>query len=49
MKVMHEAIVFNSPKTLSEARLMLSNFEIITSEAVKEAKDALESTPVVAA
>ena len=49
LKVMHEAIVFNSPKTLSEARLMLRNFEIITSEGIKEAEDALEPTAAVAA
>ena len=49
MKVMHEAIVFNSPKTLSEAGLMLSNFEVITSDAVKEAEAALEPTSAVAA
>jgi hypothetical protein len=48
MKVMHEAIVLNSPKTLSEAKLMISNFEVITSEAIIEAEDALAPAAVAA-
>lgn len=41
LKVMHEAIVLNPPKSMSEAKLMLRNFEIITSEGIKEAEAAL--------
>jgi hypothetical protein len=46
--VIHEAVRLNPPKTLSEARLMLSNFEVITSEAISEAEEALAPTPVAA-
>ena len=49
LKVIHEAIVLNSPKTLSEAKLLLSNFEVITSEGIKEAEDALGLTTAAAA
>lgn len=48
VKVMHEAIVLNPPKTLSEAKLMLSNFEVITSEAISEAEAALPEEAVAA-
>jgi hypothetical protein len=41
VKVMNEAIHLNHPKSLSEAELMLSNFEVITSEAIREAEAAL--------
>ena len=37
-KVMHEAIVVNPPKTFSDARLMLHNFEIITSDDANDCK-----------
>jgi|tagenome__1003787_1003787.scaffolds.fasta_scaffold20887243_2 hypothetical protein len=38
MKVMNEAIRLNRPKTFSAAKLMLHNFETITSEAIAEAE-----------
>lgn len=49
VKVMNEAITLNSPKTLSEAKLMLSNFEVITSEAISEAEAALAPASMPAA
>lgn len=49
LKVIHEAIVLCPPRTLSEAMLLLSNFEIITSEGIAEAEDALGPSPAVAA
>jgi hypothetical protein len=48
LKVINEAIVLTPPKTLSDARLMLSNFEVITSEAIKEAESALEPSAAAA-
>ena len=48
LKVIHEAIVLNRPKTFSDAKLMLHNFEIITSEGIKEAEDTLEPIAAVA-
>jgi len=41
VSVMNEAIKLNPPKTLSEANLLLSNFEVITSEAIREAESEL--------
>ena len=48
IKVMNEAIRLSPPKTFSEAKLMLNNFEVITSEAISEAESALEPTPKAA-
>jgi hypothetical protein len=46
IKVINEAINRNPPKTLSEANLLLSNFEVITSEAISE---TAEDFPALAA
>ena len=40
-RVMNEAIRLAPPKTFREAKLLLSNFEVITSEATSEAEAAL--------
>jgi len=41
IKTMNEALTLNSPRTLSEAKLLLATFEVITTEAIKEAEDEL--------
>jgi hypothetical protein len=46
IKVINEAINRNPPKTLSEARLLLNNFEVITSKAIEE---TAEDYPALAA
>jgi hypothetical protein len=46
VKVMNEAIKLNEPKTLGEAKLLLGNFEVITSNAIEE---AAEDWPALAA
>ena len=38
VKVMHETIIKRPPSTLAEAKLLLDTFEVITGEAVREAK-----------
>jgi hypothetical protein len=46
VKVMNEAIKLNDPKTLGEAKLLLGNFEVITSNAIEE---TAEDWPALAA
>ena len=46
VKDMNEAIKLNEPKTLGEAKLLLGNFEVITSNAIEE---AAEDWPALAA
>jgi hypothetical protein len=46
VKVMNEAIKSNHPKTLTEAKLLLRNFEVIAENAISE---TAEDWPALAA